>query len=321
MPFLRSRKTGPETQGASPGPGIESFPHGVPETVFPPVLPRPKTSILGRMFSDCANETCRSGHIRLWRTRKGPIFEHGWACSRECTYSRVRSAILRETLDRGAHADSYSHRIPLGLTLLKQGWVEASDLKKALQQQRDAGGGRIGSWLIRNGVATEETVTRGLGLQWNCPVLCCGTLEPQRLVSFVPRLFVDAFGVLPLRVAAGKLLYLGFEQSLDPALSLAIEKMTGLQVESGVVPTSLFSHWRREMLDVKFPKTELVEAASETAAAVLLSRRIEELRPLGSTLVGLHNLLWLRMSVCADGGQIPEVSQVQDVICSIGRIG
>ncbi len=320
MPLLRSRKAGFESSGPTPVSAIEASPQRASGTPFPSEDPWLKRSLLERLFSSCANEACHSGHVRLWRSRKVPIFEHGWTCSPECTYSRVRSAILRETLDRGSQAEPYSHRIPIGLTMLKQGWVDGSDLKKALKQQRDAGEGRIGSWLIRNGVASEETVTRGLALQWNCPVLSSGTMEPQRLVSFVPRLFVDAFGVLPLRVAAGKLLYLGFEQSIDPALSLAIEKVSGLRVERGVVPTSLFSHWRRKMLEVQFPKTELVEATSETAAAVLLSRRIEELRPVGSTLVALHNLLWLRMSICADAGPIPEVSQVHDVICSIGEI-
>ena len=54
----------------------------------------------------------------------------------------------------------------------------------------------------------------------------------------MPRLFVDAFGALPLRVAAGKILYLGFEDRLDPVLALAVERMTGLRVESGLVQES-----------------------------------------------------------------------------------
>ena len=57
----------------------------------------------------------------------------------------------------------------------------------------------------------------------------------------LPRLFVDAFGALPLRVAAGKLLYLGFEDRLDPVLALAVERMSGLRVESGLVQESLFA--------------------------------------------------------------------------------
>ncbi len=67
----------------------------------------------------------------------------------------------------------------------------------------------------------------------------------------MPRLFVDAFGALPLRVAAGKLLYLGFEDRLDPVLALAIERMTGLRVESGLVQGSLFRLAHARMLNAQ----------------------------------------------------------------------
>jgi hypothetical protein len=76
----------------------------------------------------------------------------------------------------------------------------------------------------------------------------------------VPRLFVDAFGALPLRVAAGRLLYLGFEDRLDPVVALAVERMSGLRVESGLVQESLFGPAHARMLSAKFPAVELIEA-------------------------------------------------------------
>ena len=72
--------------------------------------------------------------------------------------------------------------------------------------------------------------------------------DAEGLTALVPRLFVDAFGALPLRVAAGKILYLGFEDRLDPALALAVERMTGLRVESGLVRESLFGPAHARML-------------------------------------------------------------------------
>jgi len=57
---------------------------------------------------------------------------------------------------------------------------------------------------------SEQLVTRALGLQWSCPVLPLEYHDAQALTALMPRLFVEAFGALPLRVAAGKLLYLGF---------------------------------------------------------------------------------------------------------------
>ena len=105
------------------------------------------------------------------------------------------------------------------------------------------------------------------------------------LASVMPRLFFDAFGALPLRLAARRLLYLGFEESLDPVLALAMERMTGLRVESGIVQGSLFSAAHTRMLRCAFPQVELVEAVSEPAAALALTQSIERLRPVASRLV------------------------------------
>jgi hypothetical protein len=87
---------------------------------------------------------------------------------------------------------------------------------------------------------SEDLVTRAMGLQWGCPVLGMEFHNPEGLTALVPRLFVDAFRALPLRVAAGKILYLGFENHLDPALALAVERMNGFAVESGPVSESAF---------------------------------------------------------------------------------
>ena len=120
-------------------------------------------------------------------------------------------------------------------------------------------------WCASESVS-EELVTRALGLQWGCPVLGMEFHNPEGLTALVPRLFVDAFGALPLRVAAGKILYLGFEDRLDPALALAVERITGLRVESGLVQESMFGPAHARMLEARFPAVELIEAATETGA-------------------------------------------------------
>ena len=137
----------------------------------------------------------------------------------------------------------------------------------------------------------------------------------------MPRLFLDAFGALPLRLAAGRLLYLGFEESLDPVLALATERMTGLRVESGIVQGSLFSAAHSRMLGAEFPHVELVEAVSEAAAVLALAKSIERSRPVASRLVRVHDCLWLRLWRSPQSGPLPETDSVSDVVCSIGRIG
>lgn len=266
----------------------------------------------------CANLSCGSGWLHLWRSRSTPVFEGGWNCSAECTQTRVQLAVHRELQGRLTAPEVHRHRIPLGLTMLEQGWITQTQLRRALEAQKNAGAGRLGHWLVRQQGVSEKLVTRALGLQWSCPVLPLEFHDAEALTGLLPRLFVDAFGALPLRVAAGKLLYLGFADRLDTVLALAIERMTGLRVESGLVQDSLFAPAHIRMLGARFPAVELVEASSEIAAVRALSKAIEKTRPVEARLVRVHDCLWLRLWTRAQIGAIPETSTVQDLICSIG---
>lgn len=285
---------------------------GADETTEWGTRPRPG------MFKTCANPGCSSGWLHLWRSRSAPVFEGGWNCSAACTAARMLAAVRRELDGRGSARESHRHRIPLGLVMLKQGWIAQSQLRKALEAQKAAGAGRLGHWLVRQRAVSEQMVTRALGLQWSCPVLPLEVHDAASLTTVMPRLFVDAFGALPLRVAAGRLLYLGFEECLDPVLALAIERMTSLRVESGIVQGSLFRPAHARMLDARFPSVELVEAVSESAAAHALARSMERARPIASRLVRVHDCLWLRMWLRPQHGPLPEVDSVLDLVCSIG---
>jgi hypothetical protein len=270
------------------------------------------------LFQTCSNPGCGSGWLHLWRSRTAPVFEGGWSCSAACTAARIAAAVRRELDARGSAEQSHRHRVPLGLLMMEQGWITSGQLRQALEAQRGAGAGRLGQWLVRGQVVSEQMVTRALSLQWSCPVLPLEFHDAESLTPLLPRLFVDAFGALPLRVAAGRLLYLGFEERLDPVLALAIERMTGLRVESGLVAGSLFRQAHARMLRSKFPSVELIEAGSEPAMAQVLTRSIERAQPADSRLVRVHDCLWLRMWRRPQAGALPEAASVEDLICSIG---
>jgi hypothetical protein len=272
------------------------------------------------LFEVCANSGCRSGWLHVWRSRSRPVFEGGWSCSAECTEARIRVAVRRELDGQGSTQANHRHRIPLGLVMLKQGWITQCQLRRALEEQKAAGRGRLGQWLVRQDATSEELVTRALGLQWSCPVLTLEMHDAAAPKVVMPRLFVEAFGALPLRVAGGRLLYLGFEEALDPVLALALERMSGLGVVSGVVKESTFRPAQRTMLNAKFPAVELVEAVSESAAAHALARSVERARPVASQLVRVHDCLWLRMWLRPQKRPMPETNSVLDVVCSIGRL-
>jgi hypothetical protein len=232
--------------------------------------------------------------------------------------ARVEAAVGRELDARGAAAEGHRHRIPLGLAMLEQGWITQRDLRAALAAQRAAGTGKLGHWLVRQQSVNEEQVTRALGLQWSCPVLAIEFHNPEGLTALVPRLFVDAFGALPLRVAAGKILYLGFADRLDPALALALERITGLRVESGLVQESEFAPAHARMLEARFPAVELIEAATEPVLAMALTKALERTRPVEARLVRIHDCLWLRMWLRPQSGPLPEPGAIRDLIGSIG---
>jgi hypothetical protein len=270
------------------------------------------------LMATCQNPSCSSGWLHLLRSRSAPVFEGGWSCSPACTRARIETAVRRELDGRGTTVESHRHRIPLGLVMLEQGWITNRQLRQALEAQRTAGAGRLGHWLVRQQGVSEQLVTRALGLQWSCPVLPMEFHDAEGLTILLPRLFVDAFGALPLRVAAGKLVYLGFEERLDAVLALAIGRMTGLRVESGLVQGSLFRLAHTRMLSARFPSVELIEASSEPALVNAMAKAIEKARPAESRLVRVHDCLWLRMWSRPQTGPLPEPDAVQDLICSIG---
>jgi hypothetical protein len=202
--------------------------------------------------------------------------------------------------------------------MLEQGWIDSGQLRRAVDAQRAAGAGRLGHWLVNQAGVSEQLITRALGVQWCCPVLAMEYHDAETMTALIPRLFVDAFGALPLRVAAAKILYLGFEDRLDPVVALAVERMTGLRVECGLVQESLFRSAHTRMLGARFPEVELIEASSEAAMVDVLSRSIEKSRPVESRLVRVHDCLWLRMWLSPSLGPVPGIESVRDLICSIG---
>ena len=270
------------------------------------------------LFEVCGNPRCKSGWLHLWRSRSAPVFEGGWNCSAECTQERMRFAVRRELDGRADGSRGYRHRMPLGLLMMEQGWITSSQLKMALEAQRSAGEGRLGHFLIRDLGISEDCVTRALSLQWSCPVLPYRCECTDAAGSILPRFFIDAFAALPLRVAAGRLLYLGFEERPDTVLSLGIERMSGLRVENGVVRGSDFRAARKQMLSATFPPGEVLEAVSEPVLVRALARAVERVRPIASRLVRIHDFLWLRMWKRAPTGRVPDAPSIEDVIGSIG---
>jgi len=267
----------------------------------------------------CVNPACGSGWLRLWRPRQAPVFEGGWLCGAACARAVVLTAVAREMDGRQEEVVVHRHRIPLGLVLVSQGAITPEQLKAALSKQK-VSGGRVGMWLRREHGVEERAVTRGLAAQWGCPVLLLDNHTPAKMASLVPRLFLEVFGVLPLRQAGTRLLYLGYADRIDRCVDFAIERMTGLRVEAGLVDGAEFGRAHARILDEVFPPARLIEAEGREALAASFTRIIEAAKPTESRLVRIRDYYWLRMWR-RGAGMEARPDSVEDVLGSLVRPG
>ena len=233
----------------------------------------------------------------MFKDRRRPVFEGRWGCSAECVQALVEAAVRREAGDGGLGEEGWQHRhrVPLGLVLLAQGLITQPQLQHALDRQRCAGHGRIGSWLVAECGLKEERVTRALGLQWNCPVLPVDGFDPAAMALLAPKALVERVGMLPLRIAGGRILYLAFEDRLDSSAALAMERMSGLKVESGLVDGERLKAARQRLCECEFIEAEHEQAVDSESMSRRIALALGKIQPRASRLVRLHQSYWLRM--------------------------
>jgi hypothetical protein len=183
--------------------------------------------------------------------------------------------------------------MPLGLLLLAQGWITHPQLQYALEVQREQGG-RIGEVLVAECGIEADKITRGLSLQWSCPVLGANGFSPREMALVVPKIFIEQWGVLPLRVAGSRILYVGFEDRLDATVALALEQMTGLKVESGLMKTEEYKSSRIALLESNAVEVKAETCGATDAMAARITALLEQKQPVASKLVRVHHRYWLR---------------------------
>jgi hypothetical protein len=177
---------------------------------------------------------------------------------------------------------------------------------------------RIGELLVQQGVVSELAVAQALGEQWSSPVLPTKGFEAGVSARMLPRLFAEAYGAMPVRVAGGALMYVAFRRLMDPCLTLAMEQIMGYRVEAGVMEDAAFERCHAEMLAARYPRLRLLEAGREFALIKALTRVLEGSKPMEARLARVHDCLWLRMWFTDAKRTIPALPEVEDVICSLG---
>jgi hypothetical protein len=274
----------------------------------------------------CANSECTSIWTVPWKNRRRPIFEGHWGCGTRCLNAIIRRALRRERGDLQSPLAAemlHRHRVPLGLVMLAQNWITPLQLRQALEAQRSAGEGRIGDWLVQACDVSPVLVTRGLALQWSCPVLPMDGFAPATMALTIPRILIEELSLLPLRIAGSRILYIAFNDRLDASAVFAVGQMSGLRVESGLLDDTQFRTSRDRLLESTFvPATQEyfldIDKLSARIAAVL-----ERTQPVGSRLIRVHQHYWLRTWLEAGAysgvGTLPSTGEdVADTIFTLG---
>lgn len=140
-----------------------------------------------------------------------------------------------------------------------------------------------------------DLIVLDLSLQWNCPVLDTGGFSAATMALAMPRLFVEEFGALPLRVAGNRMMYVSFEDRLDASVALAIERMSGLHVQSGLLEAASFRSAHAQLLRCSGVDLKRESLEGRDALVARIAALLDQKLPLEARLVRVHHYYWLRM--------------------------
>lgn len=195
-----------------------------------------------KVATHCGAGNCsRSGSLwsRLRRRKASIRIDGAQYCVPECLDLALREAL--RSGEAAAQPKTARHRIPLGLLLLSRRQLNAAQLRTALAAQQSAGRGRIGEWLLKMGLVSEQQITAALACQWSCPILrtTASSLNPV-LLPQIPILLLDLFHMIPVSfVAATATLHVAFADGVDYSVLYAIEHMLDCRTQPCVALPSV----------------------------------------------------------------------------------
>ena len=276
--------------------------------------------------AECGNSGCSGRWLSLLKDRRRPIFEGKWGCSVNCLRALVATAIRREAAEEGTanQENTHHHRIPLGLILLERGWISRAQLAHALEMQQREKTGLIGEWLIAQCGVDKDRITRALAMQWSCPVLTMADFNAEAMALAVPRSLMEAHGIVPVRIGAGRMLYLASAHRPDASAAFAVERMSAVKVENGIVDPAEWTKARDRLRECDFVSESMEWVADAETLARKMSSTLIGLQPRAARMVRVHQFYWLRLwletgAMTGGDGGVPRTKE--DVIDRIYRLG
>ena len=258
-----------------------------------------------RWTETCANPECRTGWLRLFRSRAIPRFDEKWVCSATCMERVIADAVRGQIESWEPAPAERALRMPLGLILLSRGWISHRELQEALAAQRRAQEGRIGEWLHHLHGISEETIAKGLAIQWNCAVLPSGMPGLEAAPALLPAVLRRRYGLALLRQGPDAALYLAGRYRPEHAAARAVQHMLREPVHAAFIEDGM---WRLAEMDAGDAELEI---PGRDGVAAYISELIERARPSDGRLVRVHDHLWLRLWMGRRGRR---PMQVRDVV-------
>jgi hypothetical protein len=254
----------------------------------------------------CENPSCpkRPGGLKtLLDHPRGVLLHKQWLCSPGCLAQVLETLLSRLVANSLVQRVTRPHRFPLGLIMLSLGWINKESLQSALSSQRQAGKGRVGDWLRRQGVVTEAQVTQALSMQWSLPIYPLETSNANlNWTRLVPLPLLDAFRMLPVHCTpALGMLHVAFSNQVDYTALYAIEQMLDCHTRPCVAQEScldtVLEQLHRDCAAAVVPIEGPAQPAaiSKTTVEYALRFQAEEVR-----VVACADNIWVRLRT-ADG--------------------
>lgn len=248
----------------------------------------------------CENPDCgfRNPLRRFFQARQEGVFLQGrWYCSLDCFETAI-AEVFRGLLRLRDEPLRRSNRVPLGLILLGRGIIDEIQLKRALQAQRDEAPERIGRWLIRLGIVSEEDVSTALASQWGCAYFPLEkNVNFRECLHLLPRVLLESSNMLPVHYThENHNLFLAFSQDIDHTTIYSIERLLGGQTHPCVVTEDAMNRAMEELRAASRPDEIVFDKhwdpllMARTVRDYALKLGAEELR-----LARPRRFLWARM--------------------------
>jgi hypothetical protein len=204
---------------------------------------------------------------------------HGsWYCSARCfRYAAEQEVLLllKPVTEQAAHVS----RMPLALNLINHGLLTIEQLKKATDEQKEAGE-EIGELLVRQGVVSEKQLTAVRATEWGCPVFTVPK-HAIRIGINLPSALMRIYSMIPVHYAVRtNLLLVGFVHGVEYGLLYAIERITGCETKPCfVTPSDFQTQMQQQQKELEPPgltparelKFDNIQTAAEIADTLCTS--------------------------------------------------